>query len=87
MIRFRALDSTTLNITCWKDHLAQQFLGCSMKEYYFFVKKDDLLSTEKIQKMTELVNKRQDLVNFTVKDSYREEKKYINLVDFKWLSE
>ena len=58
-----------------------------MKEYYFFVKKDDLLSTKKIQKMTELVNKRQDLVNFTVKDSYREEKKYINLVDFKWLSE
>ena len=58
-----------------------------MKEYYFFVKKDDLLSTEKIQKMTELVNKRQDLVNFTVKDSYREGKKYINLVDFKWFSE
>ena len=45
-----------------------------MKENHFFVKKDDLLSTEKIQKMTELVNKRQDLVNFTVKDSYREEK-------------
>ena len=87
VIRLRASDSTILNITCWKDHLAQKVLGCSMKDYYFFTKGDDLFTTEKIQMMTKLVNKRQDLVNFTVKDSYREEKKYINLVDFKWLSE
>ena len=87
MIRFLALDSTILNITCWKDHLALQFLGCSMKEYYFFIKRDDLFSTEKIQIMTDLVNKRQYFVNFTVRDTFREEKKYINLVVFKWLSE
>ena len=87
VITFRASDSTILNITCWKDPLAQKILGCSMKDYYFFTKEDDLFTTEKIQMMTKLVNKRQDLVNFTVKDSYRQEKKYINLVDFKWLSE
>ena len=37
--------------------------------------------------MTELVNKRQVLVNFTVKDSYKDGKKYINLVSFEWISE
>ena len=58
-----------------------------MKEYYFFIKRDDLFSTEKIQMMTDLVNKRQYFVNFTVRDTFREEKKYINLVVFKWLSE
>ena len=63
MVRFRALNSTTLSITCWKDNLAQQFLGCSKKEYYFFVEKGNLLRVHKIQEMTELLNKRQGLIN------------------------
>ena len=40
-----------------------------MKEHYLFVEKDELLYTDEIQEMTELVNKRQGVVNFTVEDS------------------
>ena len=87
MIGFLALGSTTLTINCRKDNLVQRFLGCSMKEYYFFVGKDDLRSTDKIQEMTKHLNKRQGLVNFTVKDSCKDVKKHINLVSFEWVSE
>ena len=87
MIRILALDSTTLSITCWKDNLARQFLGCSMKEYHFFVEKDNLLCIDKNQEVSGLVNKRQGLVNFTVKDSYKDDKKYINSVSLEWASE
>ena len=45
-----------------------------MKDYNFFIKGDDLFSTEKIQMMTVLVNKRQKFVNSTVRDTHREEK-------------
>ena len=40
-----------------------------MKEYRLFEKRDDLLSIEKVQEMTELENKHQGSVNFTVSDS------------------
>ena len=50
-----------------------------------FEDKNDLLSSDKIPKMIGLVDKRQNYVNFTVKDSYKDGKNYINLVSFEWL--
>ena len=74
-----------LNITFWKDNLVQQLLGCSMKEQDSeFEDINDLLSSDKIQKMIEPFDKRKSYVNFTVKDSYKDDKKHINLVSFEW---
>ena len=58
-----------------------------MKEYHFFVEKDNLLCIDKNQEVSGLVNKRQGLVNFTVKDSYKDDKKYINLLFSEGVSE
>ena len=58
-----------------------------MKDYYVFLIKDNQLCIDKIQEMTELLNKRLGLVNFAVKDSYKDDKKDINLVSFEWVSE
>ena len=75
-MQFVALDFTTLNITCWNETLVQKPFGCSMKKVHFeFKDKNDLLSSDKIYKMIDLVDKRQNYVNFTVKDSYKDDKK------------
>ena len=86
VIKFVARDLTILNITCWKGTLVQQFLGCSMKQCHSeFEDKNDLLSGDKIQKMINIVDKRQNYVNSTVKDSYKDDKRHINLVSFEWV--
>ena len=89
MIELVSLGFTILKITGWTCPSMQHFLGCSMKGCHseFVDKNDGLLSSDKIKVMTDLVNKRQGLVNFTVKYSYKDGKKYTYLVSFEWVSE
>ena len=72
VIQIVAADSTTLSITCWNDNAVQQLLGCSMKEHFYeFEYKRDMLSSDKLQVMIDLVNKREEPVKFIVKDTYK----------------
>ena len=91
MIGVLALDSALIDITFWTDSAAQMFLGCSMKvchsESVAEDCNDNLLSTDELQGMTDLVKEREGLVSFITKGSYSKDgKKYINLEDFKWVA-
>ena len=86
LIQLVARDSTILNITRWKDNLVKHYLGCSMNEYISeFGDKNDLLPGDKIKKMIDLLDKRHNYINFTVRDSCKDDRKYINLVSFEWV--
>ena len=49
---------------------------------------DSLLSSDELREMTDLLKKRQGLVNLIIKDSNSEDgKKYINLETSEWVAE
>ena len=72
-------------------HLLERYFSAAVswlfdeKAPFSIRKKKDLHSSDKIQEMIGLVNKRQGFVNFTVEGSYKDGKKYINLVSFEWV--
>ena len=91
MIEFVARDSTIPNITCWKDALVQRYLVVRSQST---ILNSILNLNSRIKMACQKIKLKKNWpcgqapkknVNFTVKVSYKDDKKYINLVSFEWV--